>query len=256
MLFAWGCFPQEADLFMALADHDIFLRMSFLFAGIVVSLGFLVFGTVQRSFWSFDKHLFCFRKNFEKFFNTPNPAFRQNLSLSQSFLQNFYKPMYIATLISKNAVRNTGTRFRNSWADKPVKLFINRSDFNALSISMTIFPPFLSVRSSYHFFVLSLAFISLFYRATNILFPILYLLLLVPPPLGILDQLTLPMRYSSSVASAFILKIFHYPVTREGLLLTIGEHEIFMGAPCSGLRSLITMIALGLVYILGLSRLS
>ena len=82
-----------------------------------------------------------------------------------------------------------------------------------------------------------------------LLFPILYLLLLVPPPMGILDSITLPMRYGSSVVSALILKAMHYPVTREGLLLTIGGHEIYMGAPCSGFRSLITMFSLGLAYV-------
>lgn len=82
-----------------------------------------------------------------------------------------------------------------------------------------------------------------------LLFPILYLLLLVPPPLGILDSITLPMRYGVSVVSAIILKTMQYPLTREGLLITMGEHEIFMGAPCSGFRSLITMFSLGLIYV-------
>ncbi len=81
-----------------------------------------------------------------------------------------------------------------------------------------------------------------------LLFPILYLLLLVPPPLGVLDSITLPMRYGISVITAGILQFFHYPITRDGLLLSIGNHEIYMGAPCSGFRSLITMISLGLVY--------
>lgn len=80
-------------------------------------------------------------------------------------------------------------------------------------------------------------------------FPILYLLLLVPPPLGILDSITLPMRYGISIASQAILNLFHYPITRQGLLLSIGGHEIFMGQPCSGMRSLITALALGLVYV-------
>ncbi len=80
-------------------------------------------------------------------------------------------------------------------------------------------------------------------------FPILYLLLLVPPPLGVLDSITLPMRYGISVLTEIILKTCGLPIARNGLLLSIGGHEIYMGAPCSGFRSLITMIALGLVYI-------
>lgn len=80
-------------------------------------------------------------------------------------------------------------------------------------------------------------------------FPIAYLALMIPPPLGILDAITLPMRYGISAVAGGILKSFHYPVMRQGLLLYIGNQEIFMGAPCSGFRSLITMISLGLAYI-------
>ena len=80
-------------------------------------------------------------------------------------------------------------------------------------------------------------------------FPILYLLLLVPPPFGILDSITLPMRHGISVATEAILKLLGYPISREGLLLTIGYNDIFMGQPCSGFRSLITMFSLVLVYV-------
>jgi len=80
-------------------------------------------------------------------------------------------------------------------------------------------------------------------------FPIAYLALMIPPPLGILDAITLPMRYGISAVAGGILKSFHYPVMRQGLLLYIGNQEIFMGAPCSGFRSLITMLSLGLAYI-------
>jgi exosortase len=79
-------------------------------------------------------------------------------------------------------------------------------------------------------------------------FPILYLLLMVPPPLGVLDSITLPMRYGISMVTTSILQLFLYPISRDGLLLSIGGHDIYMGAPCSGFRSLITMISLGLVY--------
>ena len=87
-------------------------------------------------------------------------------------------------------------------------------------------------------------------RVTRILrFPIFYLLLLVPLPTGVLDNITLPMRYGVSVVSAGILNLMQYPITRAGLLLTVGSQEIYMGEPCSGFRSLIAMVSLGLVYI-------
>lgn len=83
----------------------------------------------------------------------------------------------------------------------------------------------------------------------QLLFPILYLLLLVPIPVGVIDDITLPMRYGISVVTEVTLNLFHYPVGRKGLLLYIGRSELFMGQPCSGFRSLITMFSLGLVYV-------
>ncbi len=85
--------------------------------------------------------------------------------------------------------------------------------------------------------------------AKSLSFPILYLLLLVPPPYAILDRITLPMRHGTSVVTEVILRFFDYSITRKGLLLTIGYNDIFMGQPCSGFRSLITMFALVLVYV-------
>jgi len=80
-------------------------------------------------------------------------------------------------------------------------------------------------------------------------FPLLYLLLLVPPPMGIIDSITLPMRYGISDLAQKILSLLQFPIKRNGLLLTIGYNDIFMGQPCSGFRSLITLFSLGLVYV-------
>lgn len=85
--------------------------------------------------------------------------------------------------------------------------------------------------------------------AKTLSFPFLYLLLLVPPPMGVIDSITLPMRYGISGLAEQILSLLRYPISREGLLLTIGYNDIFMGQPCSGFRSLITLLSLGLVYI-------
>lgn len=83
--------------------------------------------------------------------------------------------------------------------------------------------------------------------ARKLAFPVLYLLLLVPPPLGILDRITLPMRYGVTAAADIFMRSFHFPVQRSGLLLYVGGSEIYMGQPCSGMRSLIALTALGLL---------
>jgi len=78
-------------------------------------------------------------------------------------------------------------------------------------------------------------------------FPILYLLLLVPPPLGILDAITIPMRYMATQMVEFLLQPF-YPVVRDGMMMSVGHATIVVGAPCSGFRSLVSIFALALVY--------
>lgn len=80
-------------------------------------------------------------------------------------------------------------------------------------------------------------------------FPVAYLLFLVPLPPAILDGITVPMRYGVSFAAEKFLAFAGYPVTRDGLLLSIGYREIYMAPACSGFRSLITMLTLSLVYI-------
>ena len=79
-------------------------------------------------------------------------------------------------------------------------------------------------------------------------FPLLYLILLIPPSSGILDNITLPMRYFITDLSQSFLTLLRYQVIREGLILSLNGNEIYMGAPCSGFRSLITLLSLGLVY--------
>lgn len=83
----------------------------------------------------------------------------------------------------------------------------------------------------------------------SLAFPFLYLIFLVPPTAALLDSITLPMRHGVSIIAEYILALLKYPISRDGLLLSIGYNEIFMGQPCSGFRSLITMFALVLVYV-------
>jgi len=82
-----------------------------------------------------------------------------------------------------------------------------------------------------------------------VLFPILYLLLLVPPPFALLDRLTLPLRYISAFGVEGIFKVFMFPIQREGLMYVIGGHQMMIDEACSGFHSLITMFSLGLVYV-------
>ena len=82
-----------------------------------------------------------------------------------------------------------------------------------------------------------------------LLFPVLYLILLVPPPFALLDSITLPLRYFSASCVEKMFTLFNFPVEREGLMYVVNGKEMMIDEACSGFRSLITMISLGLAYV-------
>jgi len=82
-----------------------------------------------------------------------------------------------------------------------------------------------------------------------LLFPILYLLLLVPPPFALLDRITLPLRYISAGGVEWIFRLFNFPIQREGLGYVIEGQQMMVDEACSGFRSLITMFSLALAYV-------
>lgn len=82
-----------------------------------------------------------------------------------------------------------------------------------------------------------------------LLFPILYLLLLVPPPFALLDSITLPLRYISAFGVEIFFGLFNFPVQREGLMYIVNGHPMMIEEACSGFRSFITMLSLSLAYV-------
>ncbi len=82
----------------------------------------------------------------------------------------------------------------------------------------------------------------------NVLFPLTYLIFMVPPPSVAIDAITLPLRQISTYGSYLILKISQLPVEVYGSILKVGNHEMFIADACSGFRSISTLIALGALY--------
>ncbi len=82
----------------------------------------------------------------------------------------------------------------------------------------------------------------------KIIFPLTYLLFLIPPPGIAIDSLTMPLKTISMYGSFMLLKLFHLPVEVSGAILKVGEHELFIADACSGFRSMTTLLALGAIY--------
>lgn len=80
-------------------------------------------------------------------------------------------------------------------------------------------------------------------------FPIFYLSLLLPVPGWMLDEFTAPLKLLVTTLSAAFVSIFQLPLVQEGVTMTVGPYQLLVEDACSGLNSLIGLIAITLFYI-------
>ena len=75
-----------------------------------------------------------------------------------------------------------------------------------------------------------------------------FLLFLIPIPGFILDAATTPLKSVVSVAVEGVLRVGGYPVERSGVVLSLGDYQMLVADACSGLNSIFSLFALGLLY--------
>lgn len=80
-------------------------------------------------------------------------------------------------------------------------------------------------------------------------FPLLFLIFLVPIPGVILDALTSTLKQNVSVWAEGALHLLNYPIARSGVVLTIGQYQLLVADACSGMHSLYSLTAIGLLYV-------
>ncbi|MRX10981.1 exosortase B [Pseudoduganella sp. FT25W] len=85
--------------------------------------------------------------------------------------------------------------------------------------------------------------------AAHLWFGFVFLIFMIPLPSTFVDALTQPLKIAVSYAAEALLFHFDYPVSRAGVILTIGQYQLLVADACSGLNSLFTLEALGLLYL-------
>ena len=88
------------------------------------------------------------------------------------------------------------------------------------------------------------------------IFPFLYLGFLIPIPGWILDQITAPLRMLVSTVSTGTLELAGYPIERQGIVIFIAQYRLLVEDACSGMNSLIGLVAVMLFYIYIIHRAS
>lgn len=79
-------------------------------------------------------------------------------------------------------------------------------------------------------------------------FPLLFVIFLIPLPGFFVDALTGPLKQYVSVLAEQMLYAAGYPIARNGVVLTIGSYQLLVADACSGLHSMYSLSAMGLLY--------
>jgi exosortase len=79
-------------------------------------------------------------------------------------------------------------------------------------------------------------------------FPLLYLALMIPPPAIVFNALTFPLQLFAAGAATSTLQLLDVPVLREGNVITLAHAKLEVAEACSGVRSLLALVALATTY--------
>lgn len=82
-----------------------------------------------------------------------------------------------------------------------------------------------------------------------LVFPLFFLIFMLPLPGVIVDAITGPLKHNVSAIAEFLLYGAGYPIARHGVVLTIGQYQLLVADACSGLHSMFSLSALGLLYL-------
>jgi exosortase B len=81
------------------------------------------------------------------------------------------------------------------------------------------------------------------------LFPLFFMLFLVPLPGALVASVTQPLKLAVSSVATSVLFAFDYPIARTGVILQIGQYQLLVADACAGLHTLFSLEAMGLLYL-------
>lgn len=79
-------------------------------------------------------------------------------------------------------------------------------------------------------------------------FPLAYLLFMFPLPLAALNAISFPLKMIVAELGTKLVQIVGIPIYREGFNISLPLGNLVVGNPCSGLRSLISFLAIGSIF--------
>lgn len=85
-------------------------------------------------------------------------------------------------------------------------------------------------------------------RLRVMLFPIAFLLLMIPLPALIFNKIAFPLQLVASHVGEYTISSLDIPILREGNVLILANATLEVAEACSGIRSLVSLFTLGIVF--------
>ena len=161
-----------------------------------------------------------------------------------NFSHGFFVPLFSAFVIWQERDRLARILTRPSWSGA-ILLF---AGLGVLIVGRLGAELFLD-RSS---MLLVLAGVVILFLGWNlfraVFFPWAFLLMMIPIPIIVLNQITFPLQLLASQVAAAVLPVFGVPVLREGNVINLAAMPLEVAEACSGIRSLMSLVALAIIY--------
>ncbi len=78
----------------------------------------------------------------------------------------------------------------------------------------------------------------------KVAFPLAFLAFMFPLPMGVISAFSFPLKMLVADLGAFTMKTLGVALYREGAIISLANASLSVGDPCSGIRSLISLMAL------------
>ena len=107
----------------------------------------------------------------------------------------------------------------------------------------------MTMRSGFIFTLIGLVLLLLGKEIFRILaFPLFFLFLMVPLPQSLVNTVAFPLQLIAAESAVLSLQEIGIPALVEGNIIHLAHTELFVHEACSGLRSLMALITLGVVF--------
>ncbi len=119
----------------------------------------------------------------------------------------------------------------------------------AQSIAGTLGAELFTQRVAFVFSVIGAVFYFGGWKAIRILaFPLFLLFFMIPIPAIVYNRITFPLQLIASQVAETVLSLVGIPVVREGNVLELPSQKLSVVEACSGIRSLLSLSFLSLIY--------